>query len=194
MPHIALPDGLPGIRGLFAYRSAVAQPMSQLAQVLLHDDHTLSRADRELIATYVSFLNDCHYCQTSHGAIAAHHLAGDDELVRLVKADFEHAPISEKLKTLIVIAAKVQSSGRNVLAEDVARARDQGATDLEIHDTVLIAAAFCMYNRYVDGLATWAPTDPEGYRARAADVAINGYMKLPHDLSAQASRVRTHDR
>jgi len=185
MPHIVLPEGLPGIRGPFAYRLETAQPMSQLAQVLLHDENTLSRADRELIATYVSFLNDCYYCQTSHGAIAAHHLEGDEELVQRVKNDFEHAPISEKLKALLVIAAKVQRGGKNVLAEDIARARNQGATDRELHDTVLIAAAFCMYNRYVDGLATWAPSDPEGYRTRAADVATHGYMKFPHDVAAR---------
>jgi uncharacterized peroxidase-related enzyme len=183
VPHIALPEGLPGIRGLFAFRLAVAQPMSQLAQILLHDDNSLSRADRELIATYVSFLNDCRYCQTSHGAIAAHHLGGDEDLIRRVKSDFQHAPVSDKLKALLVIAAKVQTGGKSVQAEDIARARDLGATDLEIHDTVLIAAAFCMYNRYVDGLATWAPDDEEGYKSRAADVAVNGYMKLPQYLS-----------
>lgn len=186
MPHINLPDGLPGIRGLFAYRLATAEPMSQLAQILLHDDNSLSRGDRELIATYVSFLNDCHYCQTSHGAIAAHHLGGDDELVQRVKSDFEHAPISDKLKALLVIAAKVQQGGKKVLTEDIDRAGEHGATDLEIHDAVLIAAAFCMYNRYVDGLATGAPKDEEGYKARAADVAVHGYMKLPKHLQALA--------
>ncbi len=187
MPHIDLPQGLPGIRGLFAYRLEVAHPMSQLAQVLLHDDNTLPQADRELIATYVSFLNDCHYCQTSHGAIASHHLGGNDELVSSVKKDFEHAPISDKLKALLAIAAKVQKGGKNVLAEDIAQARKQGATDVEIHDTVLIAAAFCMYNRYVDGLGTWAPQDPEGYKTRSADVALHGYMKLPQSLAASTA-------
>jgi uncharacterized peroxidase-related enzyme len=160
--------------------------MSRLAQVLLHDDNTLSPGERELIATYVSFLNDCYYCQSSHGAIAAYHLGADEELVQRVKNDFEHAPVSEKLKALLVIAAKVQRGGKHVLAEDVARAREHGATDLEIHDAVLIAAAFCMYNRYVDGLATWAPDDKEGYRERAAAVAVHGYMKLPRDLRALA--------
>ena len=137
-----------------------------------------------MIATYVSYLNDCYYCQTSHGAIAAHHLKGDDETVRRVKADFEQAPVSDKLKALLAIAAKVQEGGKKVLASDVARARENGASDREIHDAVLIAAAFCMYNRYVDGLATWAPEDPDGYKARAADVAVHGYMKLPRMLAA----------
>jgi len=66
-----------------------------------------------------------------------------------------------------------------VQPEDIARARREGATDLEIHDTVLIAAAFSMYNRYVDGLATWAPEDPVAYRASGADLALHGYIATP---------------
>ncbi|MFN7997064.1 MAG: peroxidase-related enzyme [Bryobacteraceae bacterium] len=185
MPHISLPPGLPGIRGLFAYRLETAEPLSQLAQVLLHDSHTLSRAERELIATYVSSLNDCFYCQTSHGALASHYLCGHEETVATVKEDFRRAPVSDKLKALLAIAAKVQRGGKNVKPEDIEQARAQGATDLEIHDTVLIAAAFCMYNRYVDGLATWAPPDTESYRQRAAGVAEKGYLQLPKDLQAQ---------
>ena len=175
MAHITLPDGLPGIRGPMAFRPETAKPLNELVDVLLRGPHTLSPGERELIATFVSARNDCRYCQTSHGAIAAHHLDGNEDLVRDVKADPEHAAISEKLKALLVIAGKTAESGRRVTAEDVARARELGATDLEIHDTVLIAAAFCMFNRYVDGLATWAPDDPEFYRQRAAIVAEHGY-------------------
>ena len=105
-----------------------------------------------MIATYVSSANDCYFCQTVHGAVAAHHLGGDEQLVRDVKLHFESAAVSDKLKALLTIAGKVQQGGKHVTTEDVARARQQGATDKEIHDTVLIAAAFCMYNRYVDGL------------------------------------------
>jgi hypothetical protein len=93
-----------------------------------------------------------------------------------VKLDFEHAEISEKLRALLAIAGKVQLGGKNVTAKDVERARKLGATDLEIHDTVLIAAVFCLCNRYVNGLATWTPEDPEFYRQRAAIVATNGYV------------------
>jgi uncharacterized peroxidase-related enzyme len=176
MPHIPIPEGLPGIRGLFAFRPETAKPLSELAEVLLHEPGTLTLAERELIATYVSSGNDCYYCQTAHGAIAAHHLGGNEETVCDVKRDFERAAISEKLQALLTIAGEVQSGGRNVKPEDIERARRQGATDREIHDTVLIAAAFCMYNRYVDGLATWAPTDLAGYRERAAKVASQGYL------------------
>jgi len=175
MPHITLPDGLPGIRGPMAFRPETAKPLNELVDVLLRGPHSLSPGERELIATFVSAQNDCMYCQTIHGAIAAHHLQGNEDLVVNVKRDAQHAAISDKLKALLVIAGKTAESGKSVTAADVERARQQGATDLEIHDTVLIAAVFCMCNRYVDGLATWAPDDPDFYRQRAALVAANGY-------------------
>ena len=187
MPHIQLSEGLPGIRGLFAFSPETAKPMSELAQVLLHLPSTLSPGERELIATYVSSEHDCFYCHTIHGAIAAHHLDGDESLVLQVKRDFEHAAISDKLKTILLIAGKVQRGGKNVQSEDIERARRQGATDQEIHDTVLIAAAFCMYNRYVDGLATWAPTDLGAYRERAGKVAREGYLGVLQDINAAAA-------
>ena len=178
MPHIELPEGLHGIRAAMAYRPETAKPLNEIVQVLLHDPNSLLPGERELIATYVSHLNDCYYCQTIHGAIAAASLNGDEELVRRVKADFQHADISEKLKALLIIAAKVQKGGKHVTADDVAHARDLGATDREIHDTVLIAAAFCMYNRYVDGLATTQPHDEALYRERGKQVAAIGYVAV----------------
>jgi uncharacterized peroxidase-related enzyme len=189
MPHIALPEGLPGIRGAMAFRPETAKPLNELVEILLRGPHSLSPGERELIATYVSSLNDCHYCQSIHGAIAAAHLNGDEDLVKRVKADFQHAEISDKMKALLVIAAKVQKGGKNVTAEDVAGARSQGATDLEIHDTVLIAAAFCMYNRYVDGLGTTQPRDEALYRERGKKVASDGYISVSKTyLPAEAAR------
>jgi uncharacterized peroxidase-related enzyme len=175
MPHISLPEGVPGIRGPMAFRPETAKPLNELADVLLRGPHTLSPGERELIATFVSSQNDCRYCQTIHGAIAAHHLGGNEGLVIQVKENPQQAPISDKLKALLVIAGKTAEGGKRVTAEDIARARQHGATDLEIHDTVLITGLFCMCNRYVDGLATWAPDDPDFYRARAALVAEHGY-------------------
>src|ERR1700704_2481100 len=175
MPHIGLPPDLPGIRGPMAFRPETAKPLNELVDVLLRGPHPLSPGERELIATYVSSQNDCRYCQTIHGAIAAHHLNQNEALVLHVKNDFEHASISDKLKALLIIAGKTAEGGKSVTAADVALARERGATDLEIHDTVLIAAVFCMCNRYVDGLATWAPDDPAFYRQRAALVAEYGY-------------------
>ena len=188
MPHIALRDGLPGITGPFAFRPETAKPMRTPAEFLLRGPNTLSSADREIIATYTSSQNDCHFCQTSHAAAAAHHLGDASELARNfaliaeIKRDFESAPISAKLKALLNVAGHVQQGGKRVTTEDIARARKEGATEIEIHDTVLIAAAFCMYNRYVDGLATWAPPDPAAYRERAARVAREGYLGIPADV------------
>jgi uncharacterized peroxidase-related enzyme len=176
MPHIALPEGLPGISGAFAFRPETAKPMRELAHVLLHETNSLAPGERELIATYVSSQNDCHFCQTSHGAAAACHLGGDD-VVRRVKADFESASVSPKLKALLAIAGKVQRGGKLVTAEDIERARREGASDVEIHDTVLIAAAFCMYNRYVDGLDTWQPHDAGMYAQMGQHLAERGYLK-----------------
>ncbi len=178
MPHIALPESQPGIRGAMAFRPETARPLNDLVEVLLRAPNSLSPGERELIATYISYLNDCHYCQSIHGAIAAAHLDGDEELVRRVKADFRYADISEKLKALLVIASKVQRDGKLVTADDVKLARSQGATDVEIHDTVQYASAFCMYNRYVDGLGTIQPRDEAMYRERGKMVARDGYVSV----------------
>jgi uncharacterized peroxidase-related enzyme len=175
MPHIDLPEGFPGISAGFTYRPETAKPMRALAHILLHEPNSLTPGERELIATYVSSQNDCHFCQSSHGAAAACHL-GDAAVVQQVKADFLSAPVSPKLKALLAIAGKVQQDGKLVTKADVEAARAEGATDLEIHDTVLIAAAFCMYNRYVDGLGTWQPRDEEMYAKMGRHLADEGYV------------------
>jgi uncharacterized peroxidase-related enzyme len=175
MAHIALPDGLPGIRGPLAFSPATSKPIRDLTQLLLHEPNTLSPGERELIAAYVSARNECVYCDSSHSATAACHLGNDEALVARVKSDPESAPISDKMKALLAIAGKVQRSGRDVTTEDVDRARRHGATDKEIHDTVLIAALFCMFNRYVDGLATFTPKNPEFYRESGANIVAHGY-------------------
>src|SRR5277367_5775186 len=189
MPHIELPEGLPGITGGFAFRPETAKPMRELAHILLHEPNSLAPGERELIATYVSSQNDCYFCQTSHGAAAAAHFV-DDEIVKRVKADFQHADISEKLKALLVIAGEVQKGGKHVTAEAVENARQLGATDIEIHDTVLIAAAFCMFNRYVDGLATWQPVDDAMYRERGKRVAREGYISVSKDYLRREATVQ----
>ena len=190
MPHIELPAGLPGIRGPMAFRPETSKPLNELVEVLLRGPSTLTRGERELIATYVSAQNDCYYCQTIHGAIAAAHLNGDEAIVKSVKRDFLHADVSEKMKALLEIAGKVQQGGKRVTSEDVERARRLGATDLEIHDTVLLAAAFCMYNRYVDGLATWQPEDAEMYRERGKMVAREGYVAANLQNAGQPTKAK----
>jgi len=191
MAHIQLPVDpelgreFPGILGLMTFRPETAGPINELVNVLLRGESTLSRGERELIATHVSWRNDCFFCQTIHGAVAAAQLGNDETLVHKVKTDWESAGISAKLKALLQIAGKVQLGGKHVTEEDIAAAREQGATDLEIHDTVLIAAAFCMANRYVDGLGTWAPADLNIYRGNAASIVANGYVNVTEAATRQ---------
>ena len=175
MPYINVDENLPGIRSLLAFSPATATPLGKLANLLLRSDEGLSMADRELIAAHVSYLNDCFYCQQSHGAIAVCYLNGQDELVERVIMDYTNADIPDKLKALLAIAGSVQKGGRYVTSEQVEQAKTLGATDKDIHDTVLIAAAFCMFNRYVDGLAANTPTDLSTYPLRAKQIAEGGY-------------------
>lgn len=174
--YINVEDGLPGIIGLLEYRKKTAKPIRELTQILLRGPSTLSEGERELIATIVSHGNECTFCATAHSA-AADELLGEQKTTRAIKEDPESAPVSEKIKALLQIASKVQKSGRLVNQKDIQRAIDAGATDMEIHDTVLIAALFSLYNRYVDGLGAWTPKNPKFYKTLAQRLAIRGYMR-----------------
>lgn len=169
----------PGITGLLRYRPEVAKPLNELSEVLLRGAHTLTPGERELIAAYVSGLNGCKFCTSGHSATAAVQLEEGMSLVQQVHADLDTAPIPAKLRALLRIAGAAQRSGQDVTPDLVATARAEGATDLEIHDTVLIAAAFCMFNRYVDGLGTLAPDNPDGYAAMAQRLSTHGYLGMP---------------
>jgi uncharacterized peroxidase-related enzyme len=184
MAHIQLQEGLPGIVGPLTFSPETAQPLLQLAEVLLRGPNTLTSAEREMIAAHVSYRNECNFCHLSHSAAAAAHLDGNYDLVEGTKVNPEAAEVSDKLKALLNIAGKVQKSGKEVTSEDVARARDNGASDKEIHDTVLIAAAFCMYNRYVDGLATPQPLGREAYHEMGERMARQGYGRA-RDAASQ---------
>lgn len=178
MPYITLEAHLPGITGLLEYRKDTAAPIRELTQILLRGPSALTEAERELIATVVSYKNECTFCCTAHTA-AADILLGEQDTAAKVKEDIATAPVSEKMKTLLTIATLVQQAGKSVTAIAVQNAKDAGATDIEIHDTVLIAALFCMYNRYVDGLATVTPTDAVFYKGLGERLKTNGYNRLP---------------
>jgi uncharacterized peroxidase-related enzyme len=178
MPYLPLAAHLPGITGLLEYRTDTALPIRELTQILLRGESTLSRAERELIATVVSHGNGCRFCTTAHTA-AADLLLGESATTHAVKHDPAAAPVSDKMKALLTIAGKVQRDARTVSPADVALARQHGATDREIHDTVLIAALFCLYNKYVDGLASVTPDDPAFYSRLADRIVHHGYHRLP---------------
>lgn len=178
MPHIPLESHLPGITGLLEYRKDSAAPIRELTQILLRGESTLTEGERELIASLVSSRNECKFCTTAHTA-AADILLGESQTCEMVKQDFETAPVSEKMKALLDIAASVQENGKKVTESKVERAKNAGATDREIHDTVLIAALFCLYNKYVDGLASFTPTEPTFYQKLGERITTIGYNRLP---------------
>jgi uncharacterized peroxidase-related enzyme len=178
MAWIDLQNDLPGIRGPMVYRPDTGAILNDLAEALLHDENnSLSRGDREMIGAYVSSENDCFFCQNVHGAMAQHYYQSDMPFIDGIKKDFRAANISEKLKSLLAVAGSVQKGGKNVTKDQIDDAKKNGATDREIHDTVLIAAAFSMFNRYVDGLNTWAPDDRQVYVDRAPMRAREGYSQ-----------------
>ena len=178
MAYIPVEEHLPGITGLLEYRKDTAQPIRELTQILLRGQSTLTEGERALIATVTSNGNQCRFCTAAHTA-AADIFLGENETSSCVKTDIESAPVSEKMKALLVIADKVRESGKSVKPEHIARAKAAGATDLEIHDTVLISALFCLYNRYVDGLATALPDNPTYFGYLAERLKNHGYMRLP---------------
>ena len=176
MPHIAVREGIPGIRSLLEAYPDTAGPLNELTEVLLRGPSPLSAGERELIAAFVSTRNECRFCSLSHSAAAGRLLPGGIDVVRLVCSDPATAPVSPKMRALLVIAGKVADDAREVAAADVEAAREAGAGDRDIHDAVLIAAAFCMFNRYVDGLGAWTPTDPGIYEQMGQRLAANGYL------------------
>ena len=182
MAHIKVEEGVPGIRSLVLFRPETGKPLYDLAQVLLRGPSPLLEAERELIAAYVSHRNDCMFCRDSHAA-AARCLYGEDRnMVEDVLKDMQQSSVSDKMKALLNIAGKVQILGNKVTPEDIAAARKLGADDREIHDTVLIAASFSMFNRYVDGLASFTPTDPATYEEMGKRMA-KGYVLPQHTNS-----------
>jgi alkylhydroperoxidase/carboxymuconolactone decarboxylase family protein YurZ len=164
MPHVDLGSDAFGIRSLFEYRPETALPLCELAEVLLRGP-------------------------SSHAAFAAAQLPSGMTVVDQVRADPDSAPIDTKLRPLLRIAAAVQWGGKNVRAQDVEAAREAGADDQEIHDTVLIAAAFCMYNRYVDGLATNLPEDRAQYAKNAEGIVSEGYLGISAEPAQRALRL-----
>ncbi len=176
MPHITLPEGVPGIRSIFQAYPETARPFQDLTQILMRGPSPLSPGERELIAAFVSTRNECRFCSLVHGAVASELLPGGLDLVKLACSDPSNAPLSPKLKALLAIAGKVAGDARQVNEADVAAARAAGAVDGDIHDTVLIAALFCMANRYVDGLGAWTPSDLGLYAQMGKRGATGGYV------------------
>lgn len=180
MPHISLRPDLYGITSLLDFRKETAGPLCRLTQILLRGESSLLESEREMIAAYVSSLNDCTFCSSAHTAATCLLPGGKESGLEPLEKDLDGLVVNDKMRALLKLAAKVQQNGNRVNREDVDYAKTQGATDLEIHDTVLIAALFCLYNRYVDGLATVTPEDPDFYVSLGKRITTRGYL-MPED-------------
>ena len=175
MAHITVEEGIPGIRSLFQFSPETGKPLCDLAEVLLRGPSPLSSAERELIAAYVSHRNGCLFCMNSHAAAARHLFNGEKHLVDELLKEENTDSFSPKMNALLEIAGKVQSNGKSVTPDDIDAARKAGANDTDIHDTVLIAASFSMFNRYVDGLASYTPEGEDAYIDMGKRMGDKGY-------------------
>lgn len=176
-----LPD-VPGILTALRLTPELGVHLRGLADELLVNDFagaTLVRAEREMLATAVSAGNDCFYCMDSHGAFATALLevSGATELTPLIDAIKlgSSEGFDAKMRALLHIARTVRREPRELTAADVAAAHAGGASDADVQLAVLIAAAFSMYNRMVEGFRAKTPPTAEAYRARASEIAAHGY-------------------
>lgn len=182
MPHVELNPNLPGITALFDRFSDHGSVLSELAERLLRGPSKLSQTQRELIAAAVSRQNDCLFCCESHAAAARASGSSEDQV--LIDATLPEGAVDPtahpdlKLRSLLEIALATAKGGQQVTSSLVEAARKHGADDTEIHDAILIAAAFCMFNRYVDGHATVAPErGAAAYVGMGQRLANQGYIR-----------------
>jgi uncharacterized peroxidase-related enzyme len=180
-----LPD-VPGIGAAMRLTPELGLHLRGLADAVLVHDYpgaTITRAEREMLATALSASNDCFYCMDSHAEHASAVLERDGgteraALLEDLKLGALHG-LDRKMQALVQIARTVGRRSRDLSAEDVEAARAAGATDADVQLAVLIASAFSMYNRLVDGFRARTPTNPEAYRERAAEIAEHGYSPPP---------------
>ena len=181
-PIVGSLPAVPGIGVAMRLTPGLGVHLRGLAdEVLVHDypGATLVRHERELLATAVSAANDCFYCMDSHGAFATALLerTGATDLIPVVDDVKRGASdgLDPKMRALLHIARTVRHNALDLTAADVEAATAAGASDGDVQLAVLIASAFSMYNRLVDGFRAMTPPDPAAYRERAAEIAENGY-------------------
>lgn len=176
----------PGIGTATMLTPALGTHLRGLADTLLVNDFpgaTLQRHERELLATAVSAANDCFFCMDSHGAFASLLLerSGATELVPLVDEVKRGSSdgFDPKMQALLNISRTVRHDPLRLSAADVAAAESAGASDADIQLAVLIAAAFSMYNRIVDGFRARTPPTADVYQASATEIVEVGYGRPP---------------
>ena len=195
-----LPD-VPGIGVAMRLTPELGIHLRGLADAVLVNDYpgaTISRAEREMLATALSASNDCFFCMDSHAEHAAAVLARNDgadhaahlprlEAIKLGAFD----GLEPKMQALMAIARTVGRRARDLTAADVEAARAAGATDADVQLAVLIASAFSMYNRLVDGFRARTPASPEAYRGRAAEIAEHGYSSPSRGAQSSGAEPRS---
>jgi uncharacterized peroxidase-related enzyme len=179
MPHIALPIDVPGIRGPLAFRPDAAKHLLGLAETILRQPASLESGERETIAAWTSYLNGCAFCMKSHAAAARAWLGAErSTALDHLLATEDASGFTPKMQALLALSRALQGCVLGVTPEHVERARAAGAGDQDIHDTVLITAAFCMYNRYIEGLGTRQAADHE-YEPMGRRLRDQGYAPNP---------------
>lgn len=175
MAHISLDPNLPGMRSLLAFRPAIAPSLLGLMQTIMRSNIGLSIGERELIATYVSKLNNCSQCFQIHGEVAKCFFIDQPTLINEILEDSNLSTITERQNVILNIAKNVQRGGLFVTAKQIEEAKLKGISELEIHDIVLIASLFCFFNKYSDGLGLTSNDTPETLSKRGQIMAEFGY-------------------
>ncbi len=181
MAYIETGVNQPGLVELLFYKGSTGKPLANLVHALLHGPSGLSRVERELIAAYVSDLNDCDFCRQVHTEAAGNQVPDGSTAVACAITGNNHRLLTPRMQALLPLAALVTKSGKAVTPTAIEAAKRSGAAEEDIHDTVLIAAAFCMYNRYIDGLGA-KPATAEEVPLLGQRFAKKGYKYPPRFL------------
>lgn len=176
MPHVTLNSDLPGITGLLNTWPEPGAPIRDLTQFILRGENSLTEGERELIASMVCVGNECQFCSNAHISAAARYIGSKETVNTILNQPFGGI-VSDRIAHLLAISQAVGRSGSLVNQEMIDAAKNAGATDVEIHDTVMIAALFSLYNRYVDGLATELPENESYYEVLADRLTTSGYVR-----------------
>ena len=179
MPYIPIINNTPGIVGLLDTYTDTGKVLRNLADILLNkNSNAFIKAERETVASYVSFLNNCNFCYKSHSSIADflwEKKGQTKEYIDKIET-LEEIMSSSKIETLLYIAKKLHACPQGIKQEDIDLLFTFNFTPDDINDLILIISSFCMFNRYVDGLGTLPALDDDMYNNMAEKIAINGYI------------------
>jgi len=169
-----------GIRAALAAYPDTAGPLMALAEAVLRGPSSLEPSERELLAAAVSGANGCRFCALSHGAAARELLADRSPWVDAVLAGGLAPDLPPRLAGLVTLARAVAASPHGRADAEAQAARQAGASDRDLHDTILVTGLFCLFNRYVDGLGVPEPASEADYGPMGRRLASQGYHSPPN--------------